>query len=195
MLIVLGCALLVLAAGLVVLFAMFGELSARVDEAGTVRRSTEVRVLEKARLGQVPQSWPPSIPGPGDGPFTLLVLSTACGSCADIATQLTTDPGHADWANMGAVVSTSHRDTGADFVDRYGLARVPHYVDERGDWVSGEFDVRFSRRFAVGKVKFDPRLDVYNLFNSTTALGSIGGYSPAGGAWLRRHARGGLHVP
>lgn len=144
MLIVLGCALLVLAAGMVVLFAMFGELSARVDEAGMVRRSTEVRVLEKARLGQIPQSWPPAIPGPGDGPFTLLVLSSACESCSDIATQLTIDPGHADWADMGVVVSTAHRDTGADFVDRHGLARVPHYVDERGDWVSGEFDVRFS---------------------------------------------------
>ena len=45
-----------------------------------------------------------------------------------------------------------------------------------------QFDVRFSRRFQLGKVKFDPRLDVYNLGNSTTALGSIGGY---GAAWLR----------
>ena len=31
-------------------------------------------------------------------------------------------------------------------------------------------------------MRFDPRLDIYNLTNSTTALGSISGY---GAAWLR----------
>jgi hypothetical protein len=50
-----------------------------------------------------------------------------------------------------------------------------------------QLDVRLSRRFTVGHVKFEhvkfePRADVYNLFNSVTALGSIGGY---GAAWLR----------
>ena len=45
-----------------------------------------------------------------------------------------------------------------------------------------QFDVRFSRRFRSGQVRFDPRIDIYNLTNSTTALGSISGY---GAAWLR----------
>jgi hypothetical protein len=45
-----------------------------------------------------------------------------------------------------------------------------------------QFDVRLSRRFNAGRVKFEPRFDVYNLFNSITALGSISGY---GAAWLR----------
>ena len=45
-----------------------------------------------------------------------------------------------------------------------------------------QFDVRLSRKFTVGHVKFEPRADVYNLFNSVTSLGSIGGY---GAAWLR----------
>ena len=45
-----------------------------------------------------------------------------------------------------------------------------------------QLDIRFSRRFAIGKVRFEPRADVYNLFNSVTAIGSIGGY---GAAWLR----------
>lgn len=45
-----------------------------------------------------------------------------------------------------------------------------------------QFDIRFSRRFHVGRVKFEPRADVYNLFNSVTALGSISGYGPI---WLR----------
>ena len=45
-----------------------------------------------------------------------------------------------------------------------------------------QFDVRLSRKFQIGHVKFEPRADVYNLFNSVTSLGSIGGY---GAAWLR----------
>ena len=45
-----------------------------------------------------------------------------------------------------------------------------------------QFDVRLSRRFQIGRVRFEPRADVYNLFNSVTALGSISGY---GAAWLR----------
>ena len=104
MLIILGFALLVLAGGMVVLFAMFGELSVRVAETGLVKRSTEIRPLDRARLGHVPASWPPAIGQLGTREFALLVLSSACTSCADIATQLTENPGHADWAGMGVVV-------------------------------------------------------------------------------------------
>jgi len=45
-----------------------------------------------------------------------------------------------------------------------------------------QFDVRLSRKFRVGRLRVEPRADVYNLFNAVTALGSIGGY---GAAWLR----------
>jgi hypothetical protein len=45
-----------------------------------------------------------------------------------------------------------------------------------------QFDLRLSRRFQIGRVRIEPRADVYNLTNSVTALGSISGY---GGAWLR----------
>ena len=45
-----------------------------------------------------------------------------------------------------------------------------------------QLDVRLSRKFQFGHVRVEPRADVYNLFNSVTALGSIGGY---GAAWLR----------
>lgn len=45
-----------------------------------------------------------------------------------------------------------------------------------------QLDVRVSRRFRVGQVKFEPRFDIYNLTNAVTALGSISGY---GGSWLR----------
>ena len=144
MLIVLACAVLILAVGMVVLFAMFGELSVRVTEAGKVRRNTDVRPLERAQLGQVPASWPQSIGDSTAEEFTALVLSSACASCADIAVQLISQPGHRDWLNMGVVVSTSDRQTGEEFIARNGLEVFPHYVDVGGEWVSGEFGVRMS---------------------------------------------------
>jgi len=45
-----------------------------------------------------------------------------------------------------------------------------------------QWDIRFSRKFQVGRISLYPRADVYNLFNSVTALGSLSGYGPA---WLR----------
>jgi len=45
-----------------------------------------------------------------------------------------------------------------------------------------QVDIRLSRKFQIGRVRIEPRADVYNLFNSVTALGSISGY---GAAWLR----------
>jgi len=142
MVVVLGCAVLILTIGMVVLFAMFGELSSRVAAGGAAARSTEIRALEKAELGRIPDSWPAGLPARQDRISVLLVLSSVCGSCAEIAGQLT--KGHTDWQDMGIVLSTSHGDTGQDFIMRHGLSRFPHYIDVGGDWVSGQFGVRFS---------------------------------------------------
>ena len=167
MLIVLGCAVLVLAVGMVVLFAMFGELSARVGEGDAVPRSTTVRPLKNARLGRVPGSWPPAIDHPGAAEFTVLVLSSACTSCADIAAQLIDDPGHTDWDSMGIAISTSDREVGEDFVARHGLGELPHYVDVGGDWVSTEFDVRMSPSALVFR---DGQLAAAYIFHDVAAL-------------------------
>lgn len=186
MLIVLSFALLVLAAGMVVLFAMFGELSARVAEAGLVKRSTEVRSLDKVRLGHVPESWPQEIGRPGSGEYTLLVLSSACTSCADIATQLTDDPRHADWDNMGVVISTGSLESGENFVTRHGLGRFPHYVDDRGEWVAGEFDVRFS---PSALVLHDGALTAGYMFHDVAALrATLSQSRPIGGRESNKEA-------
>lgn len=144
MLIIFGFALLVLTIGLVVLFAMFGELSSRVAEAQSQTRSTEIVPLEKARLGHVPDIWPAELPGERGDLSVLLVLSSACSSCADIATQLHENPSHAEWDGMAIVVSTAHRETGEDFVTHHKLGQFPHYIDEGGSWVTDEFGVQFS---------------------------------------------------
>lgn len=165
MVVVLGFAVLVLTIGMVVLFAMFGELSARVGTAGSRPRSTEIRQLEQAELGRIPDRWPDALSASGHEPSTVLVLSSACGSCADIAEQLTQS--HADWADMAIVLSTGHGDTGQDFIMRYGLSRFPHYVDVGGDWVSGQFAVRYSPSALIFS---GGRLQAAHMFQDVAAL-------------------------
>jgi hypothetical protein len=167
MLIVLGLAVLVLAIGMVVLFAMLGELSARVAERGTATRSTRIRTLERANIGRIPGSWPPALGDPGLGEFTLLVLSSACTSCADVAGQLTGSPGHADWTDMAVLVSTAHLQTGENFVGKHGLGSLPHYIDVGGDWVQGEFGVRMSPTALVFR---SGQLTAAYEFNDVAAL-------------------------
>ena len=54
MLVIFGIALLVVAAAVVVLFAMLGELATRIPAPGPTRRDPVVQPLEEARLGGVP---------------------------------------------------------------------------------------------------------------------------------------------
>jgi hypothetical protein len=142
MLVVFGFALLVLAAAIVVLFAMLGELSSRLPAPGAAQRDTRVRPVEEAKIGHVPDIWPAGLPDPLNA--VVLVLSTACGSCKDVAGQLSAGPAHADWPEMAVVVSTAGRQTGQDFVEAHGLGRFPHYIDEGGEWTFGEFGVQLS---------------------------------------------------
>lgn len=167
MLVVLGFAVLVLTIGMVVLFAMFGELSARVAQAGTKPRSTEVVPLEGVRLGRFPDRWPAGLLIGGKGPSLLLVLSSACGSCMDIAGQLRDSPVDAGWDDMGILISTSHQQTGEEFVTSNGIGRFPHYVDEGGQWVMEQFDVSFSPSALVFQ---DGRLIAAYMFHDVAAL-------------------------
>lgn len=150
---------------MVVLFAMFGELSARAGTAGSRPRNTEIRELEQAELGRIPDHWPDALAAAGREPSTVLVLSSACGSCIDIAEQLTQS--HPDWADMAIVLSTSHGDTGQSFIMQHGLSGFRHYVDVGGDWVSGQFAVRFSPSALVFS---GGRLQAAYMFHDVAAL-------------------------
>ena len=167
MLVALAFAVLILTVGMVVLFAMFGELSARVAQAGTTTRSTDVVPLEGARLGRVPDTWPAGLMIGGAAPSTLLVLSSACGSCMDIAEQLRDSPVEAGWDDMGIVISTSHQETGDEFVASNRIGRFPHYVDVGGRWVTGQFDVNFSPSALVFE---DGQLAAAYIFHDVAAL-------------------------
>src|SRR4051794_3170283 len=112
MLIVFGVALLVLAAAVVVLFAMLAELAARVPDRSTPYRNQEIRPLTEARTGHSPDVWPISLPTAERS--VLLVLSTICNACEDVARQLVSEPGHADWAEASIVISTGARIRGEE---------------------------------------------------------------------------------
>jgi hypothetical protein len=139
MLVVFGFALLVLAGAVVVLFAMLAELASRVPQP----EPPWVQPLEEARLGHVPAAYPADLADDvSEERHVLLVLSTVCQSCQAIAVQLVED--HADWADVALVISTADRRNGEDFVARHKLGRFTYYIDEGGDWVSGEFGVQTS---------------------------------------------------
>jgi hypothetical protein len=139
MLVLLGIAVLVLAAAVAALFAMLGELASRTPSSG--EPATVMRPLD-VELGVSAGAWPESLPSAQDA--VLLVLSTACGSCADVARQLSVEPGHADWRQVGVVVSCSAAETGTEFVAEHGLRHFAHFVDPEGAWARGEFGVQSS---------------------------------------------------
>lgn len=167
MLVVFAFALLILAAAVVILFAMLAELATRVPERSTPARDPRVRPLEEARLGRAPDVWPAALPDVDRA--TLLVLSTACSSCRDVAGQLTVDPGHTDWADVAVVVSSASRQNGEEFVSQLGLDGFPVYVDEGGEWVTAEFGVQTSPGALVFRAG---RLISAHVFNDVTALRS-----------------------
>jgi len=141
MLVVFGFALLVLAVAVVVLFAMIGELAARVPAAET--GAGWVRPTDEARLGSVPEVWPPELAhAPDRDTYVLLVLSTVCNSCKAVAAQLV--DGQADWDGVGIVVSTASRRNGDDFVAERRLGGFVSYVDESGSWSREQLGVESS---------------------------------------------------
>jgi hypothetical protein len=165
MLVVFGVALLVLAAAVVVLFAMLAELAARVPEQAGRVRSQEVYPLDGARVGHSPDVWPMGTPEQERS--VILVLSTICNSCEDVAQQLVSEPGHTDWAEMSLLVSTGAAVRGDDFVARHRLQQFPHFIDEGGEWVSGQFGVQSSPAALAFE---DGRLVAAYEFNDVAAL-------------------------
>jgi hypothetical protein len=167
-----GAVLLILVAAVVLLFAMLGELNSRLPterEAAATRDDT-IAPLEDALLGAEPGSWPQPLrdrlAGAG-GPGIALVLSTACATCKDVATQVADELDRGGAGDLAVIVSTADRDRGEQFVRRYGLERVAHYVDEGGTWVSEAFNVRMSPTALVMR---NGRLESALVFQDVQAL-------------------------
>ncbi|GAA0959007.1 hypothetical protein [Virgisporangium aurantiacum] len=164
-----GFVLLLLAAGMVALFAMVGELASRVgDPANPAPPSAAVEPVEDARTGHSPAAWPAGLePIGGADTAVLLVLSTVCSSCQTVARQLAERPDIALDRPWGVVVTCGDVVRGEEFVAQSGLGRLPHFVDVNGDWVRAEFNVQTS---PVAVLVAHSTVEATLLFNDVAAL-------------------------
>ena len=164
-----GFVLLLLAGGMVALFAMIGELASRVgDPANPAAPSPQVEPVEDARTGHSPTVWPAGLePVRVADTAVLLVLSTVCSSCQSVARQLAEQPDIDLDRPWGVVVTCGDVARGEEFVARYGLARLPHVVDVNGDWVRDEFNVQSS---PVAVLFTHSTVTAALLFNDVAAL-------------------------
>lgn len=138
---VLAFVTLLLTAAVIVLFAMLGELYARVGPA----TGSAARPLDGAGIGQRPDVWPAELDRLATAEdAVLLVLSTACNSCARVASQLRDRPDPVDGHDTGVVLSTADPERAEAFMRQHGLARDSVFVDVGGTWVSGAFGVQTS---------------------------------------------------
>jgi hypothetical protein len=173
-----GSVLLILVGAVVLLFAMFGEVVARLPELHLRDGDASVRPLPEARLGEQPIGWPDRLADVVNtvDPALLLVLSTACASCEAVGDQLSNELDKERPGDTAVVVSCGDARSGEDFVVRHGLQRLPFFVDEGGRWVAGAFGVQTSPTALVIR---DGRLDSALLFSQVAALRAA---VPNGGA-------------
>jgi hypothetical protein len=160
-----GIALLLLAAAVVLLFAMFGELAARVGRptAGD-RAAVDVQPVDGARIGTTPSVWPGRLAEvPSNGRAVVLSLSTSCGSCREVAEQLA----QGDARRYAIALASPDPATGADFLASYQLTGLPHHVDVGGQWLRGELGVQHSPAALVFR---DGELVSASIFTDVRAL-------------------------
>jgi hypothetical protein len=167
---VFGFALLILAGAVVLLFAMFGALAAQVGQPRAATGLSGTRPLADARIGGQPESWPSGLDGvPAAEHAVVLALSTSCGSCEEVASQLANTGNPEGYAIALACPS---REVGTDFVKRHGLDGMPHFLDETGAWLRGQLDVQSS---PVGLVFRKGRLESAAIFGDIKSLAQMSG--------------------
>jgi hypothetical protein len=142
---VFGFGLLLVAGAAVVLFAMFGELYARVGGGDDGSGSGFVRLLRDVPVGRVPASWPADLARMATVELSvLLVLSPSCHSCQAVARELASHPDPGELTEFAILLSAADDQDAKDFVAEHNLSALPYHVDVGGTWVSTEFDVRSS---------------------------------------------------
>lgn len=141
--ILLGAGLLLLAVAVVLLFAMMGEVSARVP--ASAGNENHVTPLETFYPGAAPTQWPGGLSElPVRERVVLLVLSPVCKTCSTVAATLRDLFESPSGREYGLVVSCSTYESGQEFLQRHSLLQAPHFVDEGGAWSGGTFGVNLS---------------------------------------------------
>jgi len=97
----------------------------------------------------------------------LLILSTACGSCQQVATQLSAVPDKRGTDNLAVLVSCANPVSGQAFIDHHGIGWIRHHVDTGGEWVRSEFGIDMS---PVGLILSGGRLEAAHVFEDVAAM-------------------------
>jgi hypothetical protein len=164
-------AVFVLAAAVIGLFAMMGELASRVINPDEQVPEHPPHPLEDARLGAEPAEWPSELAALRDADVAhLLVFGSTCTTCGQIASGAT---GSLDILPqpVGVVVSSPLPADGAEFIARHPLVtRYPHLVDAGGTWVRSTFGIDGSPSVLVFE---RGRLASAHSFTSAGALGRL----------------------
>ncbi|HEX8304910.1 MAG TPA: hypothetical protein VF612_08520 [Jatrophihabitans sp.] len=165
MIYVLAFMVLLLTAVMIMFFAMLGELYSRVGPAPAATGP-----LQEAKVGQRPQAWPRELaPLATATDAVLLVLSTSCASCVQVAGQLRDRFEPMTGYVTGVVLSTADPDRAEAFVREHGLPRDSVYVDVEGAWVTTEFGVLTSPSALILR---DGQLSSALVFTDVAALQS-----------------------
>ncbi len=136
MIYVLAFVVLLLAAAVTVLFAMLGELYTRIGGP-----TQPIQSLASDRIGQSPASWPNELAGIAALPeAVLLVLSTSCSSCINVARQLQGRGSLLHGYEMRVLLSSPDRKQGEAFAQNH-LATDSFFIDVGGEWVTEAFGV------------------------------------------------------
>jgi hypothetical protein len=147
--VVLGVAVFVLAVAVVGLFAMIGELAARVPDpdqpAGAVGGPGSLQPLPGARLGAEPAAWPPALFEVRDAALAhVIVFGSSCATCGQIASG-ETGPLDVIPRPLAVVISCARPEAGDEFLVRYPMVTgYPHVLDVRGEWLISNFEVGVS---------------------------------------------------
>ena len=174
MLLVFGFGLLFLAAMVALLFSMCAELARRIGVAGAGSGNVSVedpyaRPVDRPGVFLRPGvSWPPSLASvTSRDSFLLVVLSTSCTSCREVARQLGEGWGDRAHDAIGVVISTPDASTGERFAADFHLGGLPYLIDEDGQWTMTSLGLSLS---PVGVVISGNELRQTYVFNSVETL-------------------------
>lgn len=172
MFVLFGVMLLVLALAIGVLFAMCAELANRIGASGGTGAGSVVnyvRPVDRPGVYLRPDvTWPQQLADVSSrDSFLLLVLSTSCTTCSVAADELAEGWADRGAGRLGLVISTPDMARGTAFVKDHGLAGIPHFVDDGGEWVTRSLGLSLS---PVGLVFIDGRLHEAYVFHQVETM-------------------------
>jgi len=168
-----GIMLLILAVAIGVLFAMCAELSNRIGTSGggtgTGTVANYVRPVGRPEVYlREDVTWPQELAGVSSrDAFLLLVLSTSCQTCGTAADELADGWAARGAGRLGLVISTPGISRATTFVSDHGLADIPLFIDDGGEWVTRSLGLSLS---PVGLVFIDGRLHESYVFNNVETM-------------------------